>query len=50
MCEENMLSRVNKMVIMIIIGTFTVVELLYISPEYKWGVGQVYALLVTIFK
>lgn len=50
MCKGNILNRINKMVILIIIGTFTAVELLYIPQEYIWGVGQVYTLLVTIFK
>jgi len=50
MCEENMLNRVNKVVIMIILGTFTIAELLYIAPEYKWGLEQVYVLVATVFK
>jgi hypothetical protein len=48
--EENMLIRINKMAIMIILGTFTLAELLYLAPEYKWGLGQVYALVVTLLK
>ena len=45
-----MLSRVNKITIMIILGTFTMIELLYIPNEYKWGIEQVCALVRLIFK
>jgi len=38
------------MVILIIIGTFTMTELMYLHPEYKWGLGKAYALIASIFK
>lgn len=45
------MTKENSQTILIIIllGTFTLVELLYIAPEYKWGLKQVYELLITIF-
>lgn len=49
MDSEQKLARMNKMVIMILLGTFTLVELLYLAPEYAWGIGQVRTLMAMIF-
>jgi len=50
MREKERLTRVNKLLIMIVLGTFTLAELLYLAPEYKWGVGEVCRLMATILK
>jgi hypothetical protein len=50
MFNENLLVRINKIVIMIILGTFILAELLYIPLEYKWGLQQVCELVTTILK
>lgn len=42
-------ARVNRMVIMILLGTFTMAELLYLAPEYTWGMGQVRKIITMIF-
>lgn len=42
-------ARVNRMVIMILLGTFTLAELLYLAPEYSWGVGQIRTIMAMIF-
>lgn len=49
MDAEHRLARVNKMVIMILLGIFTVAELMYIAPEYTWGVQKIWEILVMIF-
>ena len=48
--NRDMLTRVNRIAIMIIIGTFTAAELLYLAPEYGWGVGEVRGVLAMILK
>lgn len=49
MDRERRLARVNTMVIMILLGTFTLVELLYLAPEYSWGIGQIRTIMTMIF-
>lgn len=48
--KQNKPSSANKMLILIILGTFTLVELLYIPDEYRWAFDKAYSLLVCIFK
>lgn len=50
MSEKERLIRANKLFIMIVIGTFTLAELMYLAPEYKWGLGEFWGLVVTIFR
>lgn len=45
-----MLTRLQTLAIMIIIGTFTLVQLLYIPNEYKWGLESAYTILKSILK
>jgi hypothetical protein len=45
-----MLKRIQNIVIMIVIGLFTLAELLYLAPEYKWGAAEVWTLAVRIFR
>jgi len=49
MDAEHRLARVNKMVIMILLGIFTVAELLYIAPEYSWGILELREIIIMIF-
>lgn len=49
MDAERRLVRVNKMVIMILLGIFTVAELMYIAPEYTWGIHELREIVSTIF-
>lgn len=49
MDTEQRLSRVNKIVIMILLGIFTVAELMYIAPEYSWGIRELREIITMIF-
>lgn len=49
MDAKHWLAGVNKMVIMILLGIFTVAELMYIAPEYTWGIREIYAIITMIF-
>ena len=42
---ERKAGRVNRLVIMIILGIFTVAELMYIAPEYTWGIREIITLI-----
>lgn len=48
MDTKHRLTRVNKMVIMILLGIFTVAELMYIAPEYTWGVIKILEIMKMI--
>lgn len=50
MSKKDMVTRANRLFIMIILGTFTFAELLYLAPEYRWGLDQAFVLVATIFK
>lgn len=49
MDAEHRLASLNKMVIMILLGIFTVAELLYIAPEYSWGIQELREIISMIF-
>lgn len=49
MDAEHRLAGVNKMVIVILLGIFTVAELMYIAPEYTWGIREIYEIITMIF-
>ncbi len=48
MKTDKRLSRINRIVIMIILGTFTAAELMYLAPEYKWGLSEVREIVAMI--
>jgi hypothetical protein len=39
----------NKLLIVMLVGLFTAAELLYLPPEYKFGLAQLFALVKGIF-
>lgn len=46
---EHRRAEVNKLVIMILLGLFTVAELMYIAPEYTWGIKGIREIIAMIF-
>ena len=50
MGRESMLAKLNRMGIMIFLGIFIVAELLYLAPEYKFGLGEACRLVAMMLK
>lgn len=49
MDAEQRRAKVNRMAIMILLGIFILAELLYLAPEYSWGMGQIRSIMAMIF-
>ncbi len=43
-------GRINRMIIMIVLGVFTAAQILYMPFEYLWAMNRVYSLIVSIFR